>query len=263
MERTAVEQQRFRSLEVLFGAEMTVSAEFLDYLQVGGLKAAFRKRAMETHPDRMAAGDFRRHPADHYSFHAVRAAYENLLGFLQTRDVARRNASSCHIHQWQMRRSGPFPAAGRAFRPIILPADPGMPDISVNTERLYQGGLPARPLLFGHFLYYGGLTNWRTIARVLIWQRLGRPRLGELGLRAGIFSKEDVASILRHTNPEHLFGQTARRLGIATDNTVQRLIDKQKRLQKKFGMILVENDLINHGELRELLRCFRHHNTHT
>ena len=57
-----------------------------------------------------------------------------------------------------------------------------------------------------------------------------------------------------------LFGQTARRLGLATACQVQSLIALQRRLQKKFGMILVEKDLVDRYELQDLLGRFECHN---
>lgn len=40
---------------VLFGPQVDISFEFFRYLQPSGLKDAFRKKALETHPDRAKA----------------------------------------------------------------------------------------------------------------------------------------------------------------------------------------------------------------
>ena len=276
MESPTAQHRLFRSCEILFGSELTISGEFLNYLQLGGLKTAYRKRAMETHPDRQivkAAVQGRRD-----SFYRVQEAYEDLLDFLKTREKAGGRAFSCPPEaaafdqsqgspapSGEKRRgfcSGPRqqPFAGQTIKPIILPDEAGRGAVYANTESLYRGPLPRRSLLFGHFLYYSGLSNWRTIARILIWQRIERPRLGELGRSFGYFSLEDIASILRRKMPLQPFGQTARRLGIVTEFQLQALVARQRRLQKRFGTILVEKNLVNHHELRELLFQFEHHN---
>ncbi len=266
MESPAAQHRLFRSCEILFGSELTISGEFLDYLQLGGLKTAYRKRAMETHPDRRAVQAARQG----HSFFTVQAAYEDLLDFLKTRDKTGGRVFSCRPEAEDFDPAGGGRSSGHAprqrpfarqtIKPIILPYESGRGAVYANTDSLYRGALPQRSLLFGHFLYYSGLSNWRTIARVLIWQRMERPRLGELGLSNGIFSQEDIARILRSKAPLQPFGQTARLLGMVTDTQLKALVARQRRLQKKFGTILVEKNLVNHHELSELLFHFEHHN---
>jgi hypothetical protein len=103
------------------------------------------------------------------------------------------------------------------------------------TEHLYCGPLPHRRLLFGHFLYYSGLANWRTITRILTWQRSERPRIGELGRRYGMLQPGDISLILRNRIPFQPFGQTAMSLGMLSESQIRVLIFHQQRLQKKFG----------------------------
>ena len=45
-------QDLFNACESLFGTDIDVSVEFLRYLKPAGVKAAYRKKALETHPDR-------------------------------------------------------------------------------------------------------------------------------------------------------------------------------------------------------------------
>ena len=276
MESPTAQHRLFRSCEILFGSELTISGEFLDYLQLGGLKTAYRKRAMETHPDRVAGKMARQGCKD--SFYKVQEAYEDLIGFLKTREKNGQSAFYCppEAAAFDSGQKSPAPSGekGRSFgssprqqpfarrtiKPIILPHEAGRGAVYTNTDSLYRGPLPQRSLLFGHFLYYSGLSNWRTIARILIWQRIERPRLGELGRSFGYFSQEDITRILQNKVPLQPFGQTARQLGILTDFQLQALVAQQRRLQKKFGMILLEKNLVNHHELRELLFQFKHHN---
>lgn len=264
------EKQLFRSCEILFGPQLDVSRQFLDYLQMGGVKSAYRQRAMETHPDRLIGLDPLSLRQGIERFHAVQEAYELLRSFVKTKTTGPETA--------QHAPDGGTPAATRPWPeprdrasrhasfgrcrvdPIVIPEDGARGVLFDNTERYYQGPLPRRPLLFGHFLYYSGLANWRTIARILTWQRIERPRLGELGRRFGMCRQEDVTAILQAKKPFSHFGETARMLGILSARQVNVLMFHQQRMQKKFGAILVERKLINETELQELLVSFERHN---
>ena len=263
-----------QSCKTLFGPEVNVSLEFLHYLQSDGLKSIYRKRALETHPDRQASRDPSVRKSNNVSFHAIRVAYENLFYFLQTRnahtvidsagnsDTERQVFQRAADMEFISNRDGQrVCSAHRSIKPIVFVDDGFKMMNCISSERLYQGTtVPQRQLLFGHYLYYTGLTNWKTITRILILQRMGRPRLGELGHSVGIFSKEDVIQILRSKAPLQTFGQTAKRMGMLNENQLHFLFVKQQRLQKRFGTILVEKNLLNRKELLELLYRFDLHN---
>lgn len=269
-------RELFRSCEILFGSDLHVSREFLDYLEVGGVKSAFRRRAMETHPDRQNGKDLRAQQESTALFSTVREAYENLLDFLQQKDTVQVSPPSRRTSTTTT--TGPAfdrgpaserttttnhkqgPSSRRPIKPIVLPDEIHCHGGFSNTETYYQGSLPARRLLFGHFLYYSGLANWRTITRVLIWQKTERPRLGELGLRFGILDQNAINTIMSYKRPSYPFGQTALWLGLLSEQQLRVLIFKQQRLQKKFGSILLEKNLLKDFELRELLDQFERHN---
>lgn len=258
MNQSSSHHELFTSCRILFGAELQCSREFLDYLQISGVKSAFRRRAMETHPDRLSANKHTGTALDECSFHLVRAAYENLLGFL--RDKENHYAPPWAEHDRFRHTPSHDNDHFRPIRPIILPEEVSSRSGCITTEHYYHGDLPERVLLFGHFLYYSGLANWRTVARILTWQRTERPRLGELGIRHGLLDHRDIALILRRRRPPLTFGQTARSLGLLDEEQLQLLLTRQLRLHKKFGTILLEKKLLKDYELQELLQRFRGHN---
>jgi hypothetical protein len=271
MNISASHTELYRSCEILFGSELQVSGEFLDYLEVGGVKSAYRKRAMETHPDRQSSKDARVQQENTALFCTVREAYENLLVFLRDKELIRLPPDSCRTSASTGKgKSAPQhpphngkkqgPRSARPIKPIII-VDASYRNAGFSsTERYYRGSLPNRQLLFGHFLYYSGLATWRTITRVLTWQRAERPRIGELGQRFGIFDQEAVSTIMHYKKPFSPFGQTARMLGLLSEQQLRVLIFQQKRLQKKFGTILLEKNLLKDYELRQLLYQFECHN---
>ncbi|HIJ79451.1 MAG: J domain-containing protein [Desulfobulbaceae bacterium] len=265
------EKELFRACEVIFGAELNISREFLEYLQLSGIKSAYRKRAMETHPDRMtnAAEDARQQSSD--LFMAVQGAYENLITFLDAREKGYRLPSL-----------QPRPTARRPTRPAHRPSPArpayrsqpnsarannnfhsgqARPESSFwNIENLYCGPMPNRRLLLGHFMYYSGLINWRTLIQALIWQRTERPKLGELGCRFGMLTEKDVLHILKNRPTLQPFGKTALDMGLLTDAQLRMLIFHQKRLQRKFGEFFVEKKIMGPDQLRELLNQYQSHN---
>ncbi len=277
MDFLAEEQQLFRSCEILFGAQLKISWEFLDYLQFSGLKGAYRKRAMETHPDALIGGDLQSGTEINEKFHKVQKAYEQLFCYLKIKESRQlhtrfrqptNEVPPTSSSAWQKNSTGwssgknfhqnPCSRTTAGTNPFS-PKTRWAPEYS-PTENLYCGELPRRRLLFGHFLYYSGLANWRTITRILTWQRTERPRLGELGCRLGMLRQADVSFILQGKVPFQPFGQTARNFGILNDYQIKVLLFHQQRLQKKFGAILLEKGLVNPEELQELLFEFEQHN---
>lgn len=271
------EQQLFRSCEILFGSHLKISREFLDYLQLSGLKGAYRKRALETHPDALVGSGLQSVAESNDKFHRVHKAYEQLFCYLkikedhplQSRFHQTKNESPSSPSTARQKNGTEWWSGKNVYQDSCSPPTDGpspcphrtrgTPEYS-PTENLYCGPLPQRRLLFGHFLYYSGLANWRTITRILTWQRAERPRLGELGCRLGMLRQADVSCILQGKVPFQPFGQTARNFGILNDYQIKVLLCHQQRLQKKFGAILLEKGLINPEELQELLYEFEQHN---
>jgi len=256
MESAAEMQQLLRSCAILFGSDLHLSREFLEYLQLSGLKGAYRKRALETHPDRLPFKDRLQRKGSNESFHSVRNAYEDLFNFLKTRERDALREKLCQAAASPPPfKTGGSPGKSASFFDNIR-GNRGYSAI----ENLYSGPLPHRRLLFGHFLYYSGLANWRTITRILTWQRTERPRIGELGQRYGMLQPGDISLILRNRAPFQPFGQTAMSLGMLSEQQIRVLIFHQQRLQKKFGTILLEKQLVTQQELQQLLYEFSQHN---
>lgn len=262
-----------RCCRVLFGDEVSFSDEFLTYLQLGGVRSAYRRMVRKTHPD-VAGVD-----ADSVTlFLHVQHAYNTLAKFLEEREQrsnlrqrrtvfarGKENSFKTTIVRRTKQSSTETQSRATDLSDAIRPFTVDDPQIAVGSgsryELFYEGPVPQRRLLFGNFLYYGGLTNWRTISRVLTWQRLERPRLGELGARFGLLVEDEVQRIVEHQlGSAGKFGETARRLGLLDERRVRFLLEKQLQQQKKFGRILVERELLELDELLIVLARFRHHN---
>jgi len=281
MSFATTEYELHRACEIIFGPELSVTREFLEYLQPSGIKSAYRKRALETHPDRLAASAAPGATLNNELFHAVQNSYEHLLQFLKAREqgfrlphhVPQRPAAWHNVRPATPRRPPPankptpnsngFRAktAGHAQPRANGSASHHQQQTAWDTEQLYHGPLPHRRLLLGHFLYYSGIASWRMVVQALIWQRAQRPRLGELGQRFGLLQEEEVRKILRSKGILEPFGASAVAQGYLTEMQLQALIHQQKRLQKKFGAYFIEQSILRDDQLALLLRQYHEHNT--
>lgn len=279
------EHDLFDACRILFGSELNITRDFLEYLQTSGLKTAYRKRALETHPDRIAAMGISEQQHDTDLFRQVQTAYEELNSYIDARQKGviikptsnpaerwqypsptRSNSShagegnhhrgnrgdgSNFRHKWQSKspnwktKAKPGPQKDRATWDI---------------GNRFSGALPERELRLGHFLYYSGIVSWQQIIQALVWQRTNRPRLGELGIRFGWLDNEDILTVLRSRSTQTPFGKTAVNLGLLTRQQLQTLIWRQKSLQRKIGEFFVEEELLAIEELTHLIRLHQQHN---
>ncbi len=236
----------FHACKTIFGPETRVSMEFLRYIRPIGLKAAYRKRAFETHPDR--AKTLGLYPEQlSREFREVRKAYEVLLDFLQ--------------HNRHTIVSNP---AGNRYRPKRTASRPSPSGYRKNqsaSDHFYTGGIPRRHLLFGQYLYYSGAISWMTLIEAISWQRKHRPRIGQIAQQWGLLSSEDIVRVLRSKTVGEKFGECALRMGYITGFEHIALIGKQRRMQRKIGEFFLEKGVIPSATLARMLSSHKAHNT--
>ena len=253
MNRHFKERELKQACQVLFGNNLHVSRDFLQYLQKSGLKKAFRKRAFEEHPDTRLLYTTSPDTTDDDGFTNVRKAYESLNRYIGARENGFRFPLSGvgvppqgSTFDDRSRRKQPAPAAGSGQH---IP----------NSRKIYQGPIPDCPLLFGRFLYYAGQTSWQTIIKALLWQRRQRPRFGEIGCGFGWLSEETNQDILA-SRPAGPFGQMAVRSGFLTEAQARLILFRQQRLQRKFGQYFIEKKLLTPVQLAKLVSRQKRHN---
>ena len=229
-----------RACEVLFGPEIHPSSAFLKYLQPSGLKAAYRKKALETHPDR--AGVMGKDVANLTElFLEATCAYQNLLSIITGRGsiICARGIDS---------DGGKEHAA-----PQKNPPRPG-------PDHFYAGTLPGRKLLFGQFLYYTGLISWQTLIQAIVWQRRQRPLIGQIARQWNKLSHEQIQAILKTRWPGERFGECAAREGYLSRFEVMALLGRQRRLQSPIGEYFLKRNLLRDRDLEQLVRQQQIHN---
>ncbi len=221
------ESELFEACRILFGSDIQPSSGFLNYLREEGITAAFRKRAMEIHPDKALLSGFSLKKCQE-EFILLQSACQTLRQHIGTRNIK---------------------VLKKQF------------NTGQKKTTLYNVSLPDRELLFGRFLYHGGIIQWRQLIQALAWQKSGRLKIGELGVSLGYLDRNSVGIILNHSKRKRTFGLTAWKLGLLTRAEVRYLLLRQKRQQKKIGQFFVENGVLNNLELGILLRKCKQHNS--
>jgi hypothetical protein len=219
------------ALDLLFGANHPVRSKGDDFRQE--VRDAFRRRALETHPDRaQALGRSEKSLAE--DFRRILEAYQVL---------SREEAAPA-----------PRPVAQRCRERASRPPQ----------DHIHRASLPHRQLLFAEFLYYSGRASWRNLVEAVAWQRRQRPAIGRIAVEWGHLSDEDVREILDQRRREgsggEPFGEFARRRGFLTATQLLALLGRQRRLQRRIGQFFVESGIVAEGEIPSLDDDLSRHN---
>ena len=185
------------------------------------VKQAFRRQAMELHPDRYAGAPPEVVREKTRLFQLLSAAYRKISSALRA------------------------PAPDAAPR-----APPPRPTARV----------PPVPLRLGTFLRHCGVASLADLGAALAWQARSRPRLGDVAVRLGLLSRERADEVARHLAPLERFGEAAARLGSLNPTQVTRLLWFQRGRQTRLGAWFVERGLLSEAELDGLVAELARHN---
>lgn len=262
----------FEACETIFGPDVNVSIEFLEYLQPIGIKTAYRKRALETHPDRAKAlGSFDRDL--NTEFIDVQQAYEKLLLFVETNNGSAISAES--FDSFKTRQEPAYKSSEKSSytsscqntwqhkgRQKKSPHDTkyaGKKHRS-HSDHFYTGRFPDGILMIGQFLYYSGLISWRTLIDAICWQRRQRPQIGRIATAWGLISSQDVIQILTIRNLNEKFGECALRNGYISNFELLALVGKQRQLQRPLGEYFITSGILSATDLIKMANKQQLHN---
>jgi hypothetical protein len=227
---------------ILFGRHIAVSQDFLEQsLKENGVKKAYRKMALITHPDHMAGPT----ATGGVSFLEVRDAYERLLLFL-------RGEARVVPPPQPTRQKPPQRRSGR--RKNRQHREP-------REDNTFQyRWLPERHLRLGEFLYLSGIIPLRVLVESITWQQQSRPRFGEIAIQKGMLSREQLRElVLGRTYPEKL-GEAGARLGLLSRADVGSIVDYQRLIQRKIGKFYLDRGLLDAYHLFYHLNRLGKHN---
>jgi hypothetical protein len=244
--------QLYDACHVLFGPEIEVSADFLRYLQMSGLKAVYRKKALETHPDRAMALDCR--PVDlEEQFKKVSAAYRDLHDYLENplrfKLINDRSRNAPERPAWKM-----HPWSRTQTKRTDCP--PG----GYNKQHFFKGTVPKRVLLFGQYVYYQGVISYRQLIDAIVWQKIQRPLIGHIAVRWEWLYEDDVSQILKQRRWGEKFGESALRGGYLTAEELRIILTRQRILQPRIGRYFTEKRILSSPFVEKMAEGLRHHN---
>lgn len=240
----AYEEKLFHSCRILFGPGIDIGWDFLFFVQAAGIKSAYRKKALLTHPDRapIRIGENEAHL--NRRFIETKDACDHLLDFVRLRHTLVRP---------------PRPGRGSRGRGTA-PHAPRDARRKRRREYYYHHSLPRRRLLVGEFLFYSGAVSWEALIKAIVWQRRQRPRLGEMALRRGWLSTFQVRDLVRRKRLGVPIGEAFVRRGFLSRRQLELLILEQRRLQRALGEYFVETGRLTRKGLEGLLGEREDHN---
>ena len=229
---------------------MDVSLDFIQYLQMPGLKAAFRKKALETHPDRAAFLELQA-PDLEDQFKQVNAAYRDLSNYLE-------NPLKYVLIDDSARSRQPYRSQGTYHRPRSHPRPHWPRDKQTRTS--FTGMGPGVKCLFGRFLYYNGLISYQQLIDAIVWQKAQRPAIGSLAMRWHWLCDRDIRDILAKRRFGERFGECALRYGYLTPDKIRMLLSRQNLLQPRIGKYFVEKRILSVMSVESMAEKLRRHN---
>jgi hypothetical protein len=267
-----ISSELYQACETIFGPEVNVSIEFLEYLQPIGIKTAYRKRALETHPDRAKTlGSFARDL--NTEFIDVQQAYEKLLLFVETNNGSTVSTSSFNDFKTRQATSYKSPEKSsytssfqnthqHKVRQKKSPHDPKYASKrhKSHSDHFYAGSVPKGNLMIGQFLYYSGLISWRTLIEAICWQWRQRPPIGQIAIAWRLISSHDVIRILTVRNLNEKFGECALRIGYISNFEQLALIGKQRQLQRPLGEYFITSGILSATDIMKMANKQQLHN---
>ena len=238
------EEDLFNAYNVLFGSDNKMPIHVLRHLQPSVLNSAYRKKALESHPDRSKVlGENEAEMNER--FIEITLAYEKLSSFMKGTPI------SVLADEIGIQVKG----KERTARPIKKK------DFS---DHFYKGCIPKRRLLIGQFICYSGLISWRKLNEAIIWQKRQRPSIGQIALEWGILSSYDIKRILteriQDRSYKEKFGEYARRKGYINSFELMALLGKQRELQHPIGEYFTEQGILYAREIDRMVEKLRIHN---
>jgi hypothetical protein len=223
------------ALRVLYGQDVSASPLSLKTFHQNELKAVFRQRAFELHPDRAAI--LGKSPeALGEAFKDVKLAYEMLLELLGP------TLEKEEFVDGDFLRGERIHGSGRAG------------------DHFWGSGIPDTKLLLGQFLYYAGVITFNNLVSAVTWQRQQRPSFGKIARSWEYLSEKQLHSVIFSRAKGEKIGQTAQRLGHLNRFQCNTVLGFQRYLQRPIGEFFKNIGVLNEEEMDYLVKLQTKHN---
>jgi len=223
------------ALRILYGEDVSSSPALINTLHPDSLKAVFRQRALELHPDRAVI--LGKSPdALSEAFKDVKLAYEMLLDLLGP-----------SIGKTVYTRRSTSPGQSRTGH-----SKPG--------DHYWEAEIPETNLLFGQFLYYAGLITFNHLISAITWQRRQRPSFGKIARSWDYLSEKEVLAVISSRMGGEKIGDAALRLGYLSPFQRNSVLGFQKYLQRPIGEFFHGIGILKEDEISYLVKLLSRHN---
>ena len=249
------ETDLIKACRILFGSDIRVTSHFLQYIQLSGVKSAYRKKALDTHPDRVAryGEEYQRRSAE--IFREATSAYEKLCSYLKTRTRGFKSSKG-----FSRSRSKPWNSSCSKSGPRSHKKGFNKNSRSKASHSFFYKHVPKRPLRIGEFLYYAGIIPWDSLISAITSQKKERKRIGEIANRWGWLSKKQVTTLLKYKDPRERLGDILLRNNLITPFQLNMLLRQQQMSQKPLGEYLLESGILTGNDLVRFLEYLKVHN---
>lgn len=234
--------QLLHAYSILFDTQFSDSIRVINNLDIPTLKEAYRKKVLETHPDRSNVLGLNKDEMAN-RFHAVIIAYETLSPFISSGKKIQRHAPSA-------KKRPPQPTRKKNYTRNIH-------------DRFYNGNLPDKELRIGQFMYYSGIISWKNLIDAIVWQRRQRPMFGQISCEWGFLTPAEVREILAEKSIDERFGEYATQNGYLNYFQQLAVAGRQKMLQKPIGKYFTHKGLITRDHMEEIVSRLYRHNLHS
>ncbi|MBF0487161.1 MAG: hypothetical protein HQK98_03285 [Nitrospirae bacterium] len=254
------ELELYDACRVLFGKEVRIDRQFLEYIQPSGVKSAYRKMALATHPDRIAALGVNLQTGQCGDFRVVAAAYEKLTKYLKLRESGYRFKTNYSTYSEGTQRKDysaktwQHPAQNTAQNATNSSSDKTWKANSYYSGSTWQNTqqkATAAPNFSGNSGFtqksaFASLDSQKTSS--YSYQQKSVPkrklRIGEYLYYSGVVAWKDlIASIVWQTKQRQRLGEIAARWGWLTEGKILEIMKSRNR-GERLGDALVRLKII-------------------
>ena len=244
--------------------------DFSDLLNtdISALKAAYRNRIMENHPDRSKVlGVNDRILTER--FKVINRAYADLSNFIENaqkdKTIQYHNSRPAGKNKtWpsrnRTRRNTDSQCSDRAYSDRKQEPRNNKSAFQRNHALNKSNWLPHYEVPLGQYLFFIRIISLTTLIEAIIWQRQQRPFYGTIALKWNILTRNDISSIHTNKKPKEKFGECALRMGLLNSFQHRAILCKQKNQQKPIGQYFIEKNILTVDELKTHLLGQKKHN---
>lgn len=247
-----------RAYQILFSPAESIirgpfSLSFVKSLDPLTVKNAFRKKALETHPDRArVVGREEVEQAD--LFRQVIQAYEVLLPV----------AEKCGVAEARVKE---FAKPSQEFVKTVSDEKVKQKQTSKPKHAhhrapsyFYNGIIPRHRLRLGHYLYYSGIITWQNLINAVSFHMRVKPRYGEIAVDWKMITRSDLMGAISQRPQGEMIGEYLKRSGLISDFQHLAILGKQRKLHCLFGEYFVIEGILSQRQLDIAVRRAVQHN---